>query len=135
MKALIIALAIFASECILGQTTVTVTVTDIQNEQGKVYFGLYSQDTFIKAKPNYSAIGHVKNHQTKVVFENISEGQYAITCFQDTNGNHKFDFQPNGAPAEPYGVSRNAKSYYGPPLWSDAKFIVKQEPVAINMKL
>lgn len=134
MKPLFIIIALFLSNFVIAQTTVTVTVTNISTNEGEVAFGLYTEDTFIKAAPNYSASATVENNTAKVTFENIPAGEYAISCFQDTNGNDQFDFEPNGMPAEPYGISNNAVGMYGPPSWADAKFTVAKEPVNLEIQ-
>lgn len=134
MKALTILIALILSEFAFAQETVTVTVTNIPNNQGEVLFGLYTEDTFIKAAPNYSASAKVENNTAKVTFENIPKGEYAISCYQDTNGNDQFDFEPTGRPAEPYGISNNAVGMYGPPSWADAKFTVVKEPVNLEIQ-
>lgn len=134
MKTFAILLALLLSEFVVGQTTVTVNVTNIPTDEGMVRFGLYTEGTFIKAAPDFGKSTIIKNHTCTVVFENIPAGEYAISCYQDKNLNHKFDFEPNGMPAEPYGVSNNAPSLYGPPQWLDAKFTVTNEPVSVDIR-
>ncbi|HET8810328.1 MAG TPA: DUF2141 domain-containing protein [Flavobacteriaceae bacterium] len=134
MKTVAIIIALILTELVSAQQTVTVTVTNVPNDQGKVLFGLYTEGTFIKAVPDYSATSTIENHIAKVVFENIPAGEYAVSCFQDQNSNDKFDFEPNGMPAEPYGISNNAMNMYGPPIWSEAKFSVADKPVNLEIR-
>lgn len=133
MKTFAILFTLILSEFAFGQTTLSVQVNNIPTDEGKILFGLYSEDTFMKAAPDYSQSAVVKDHSATVVFENIPEGEYAVSCFQDKNMNQKFDFEPNGMPAEPYGVSNDAPSSYGPPQWSDAKFTVAKESVSLEI--
>lgn len=134
MKTLTIIFVLFITEFSFAQTSVTVNINHIQNEEGKIYVGLYTQNTFMISKPDYSAILEVKNHSATALFKNVPAGEYAISYFQDTNDNHKLDFRPNGVPAEPYGVSNHGETLYGPPQWSASKFAVAQDPVTIKMK-
>lgn len=117
------------------ETTIAVVVENINTNEGKILFSLYTKDTFMRSAPNYTASAEIVNGTAKVVFENIPEGTYAITCFHDRNGNGKMDFEPNGMPLEKYGVSTNTINPYGPPNWNDVKFENKGEPLVFNIKL
>ncbi len=133
MKTFVILFALILSEFAMGQATITVHVTNVPTDQGEIRFGLFTEGTFIKKAPDYHETATVKDHSSTVVFENIPAGEYAISCFQDKNMNETFDFEPNGMPAEPYGLSNDAPSSYGPPLWSDAKFTVADKPVSMEI--
>lgn len=134
MKTFAIIIALLLSEFALGQTTVTVTVSNIPSDEGEVLFGLYTENTFIKATPDYHTSISIKDHMATAVFENIPAGEYAVSCFQDQNSNKIFDLEPNGMPAEPYGISNNAMNLYGPPQWSEAKFTVGATPVSMDIR-
>jgi uncharacterized protein (DUF2141 family) len=43
------------------------------------------------------------------------------------------DFQPNGMPLEAFGASNN-KMAFAPPTFEDAKFIVSDKDVSLNIK-
>lgn len=133
MKTFAILIALILSEFAFGQTTVTVLVTNIPTNEGKMHFGLYTEGTFIKAPADYGQTIGIENNTATVVFENIPPGEYAISCYQDKNLNERFDFEPNGMPAEPYGISNNAINPFGPPLWSAAKFTVTKKPVSVEI--
>lgn len=134
MKTFAIIIALLLSEFALGQTTVTVTVSNIPSDEGEVLFGLYTENTFIKTTPDYHTSVSIKDHTAMAVFENIPAGEYAVSCFQDQNSNKIFDLEPNGMPAEPYGISNNAMNLYGPPQWSEAKFTVGTTPVSMDIR-
>jgi uncharacterized protein (DUF2141 family) len=55
-----------------------------------------------------------------LVYRNLPAGPYAVTAFQDQNGNGKLDRNLMGIPTEPYGFSRDAASPMGPPSFPDA---------------
>ncbi|MFC7357607.1 DUF2141 domain-containing protein [Jejudonia soesokkakensis] len=113
-------------------TTVTVTVP-VPSNKGTVYAVLHSENTFMK-DGGVEVNSDVKDAIATITFENVTPGTYAVLLFLDTNGNKKMDFEPNGMPAEMYGASNNVMSF-GPPMWSDAKFEVANEPVAIEIRL
>jgi len=114
--------------------TITVTVPNISGSEGSILFGLYNENTFMKAPPIQSAKGKIEDGSTKITFTNVVEGEYAISCFHDTNNNKRIDFEENGMPKENYGVSNNNMSY-GPPLWNDSKFKVGSEDITLNIRL
>ncbi len=141
MKTLIIALttlsllitnAIFAqSPATSTGNTLTVTVP-IKSQEGKVGFALYNKATFMQqpldAKETKAADG-----KAIVIFENVTPGEYAVVAYHDKNSDNRMNFQANGMPLEDYGCSNNVMSM-GPPQWSDAKFEVKDTPVAIEIR-
>jgi uncharacterized protein (DUF2141 family) len=48
---------------------------------------------------------------------------YAIAMYHDQNANGKLDKNLFGIPTERYGFSNNARGTFGPPSWSEAKFV------------
>jgi uncharacterized protein (DUF2141 family) len=113
--------------------TITVTVPVASNE-GNVIFGLYDENTFMKAAPIQGLEGEIIDGKATVIFTNVVPGTYGITLFHDKNGNKQMDFEPNGMPKEMYGVSNNVMNY-GPPQWNDAKFEVSSESLAMEIRL
>lgn len=123
MKHFLTTIAIFISFVSYAQTnTLTVTVTNFKNNQGKVIVGIYNGANNFMKKTIYSKVGEIKAKTAKVVFENIPDGEYAISLYHDENSNNKLDTGWFGIPKEGYGCSNNAKGNMGPPQYEDAKF-------------
>ncbi len=114
--------------------TITVTVPNVTSSEGEVIFGLYNEDTFMKAVPLQGEKSYIENGIAKITFKNVPKGVFAISCFHDKNGNYRMDFEENGMPKESYGVSNNTMSY-GPPMWSDAKFEVGTEDLNFEIRM
>ena len=114
-------------------TTITVTVP-VSSTEGNVIFGLYDENTFMKAAPIQGLEGEIVDGKATVTFTNVAPGTYGISLFHDKNGNKQMDFEPNGMPKENYGVSNNIMSY-GPPQWNDAKFEVTDEPLELDIRM
>lgn len=114
-------------------TTITVTVP-VSSTEGNVIFGLYDENTFMKAAPLQGLEGEIIDGKATVTFTNVAPGTYGISLFHDKNGNKQMDFEPNGMPKENYGVSNNIMSY-GPPQWNDAKFEVSDEPLELDIRM
>lgn len=58
----------------------------------------------------------------QVVFKDVPPGDYAVSAFQDLNGNQKLDTNSVGLPIEPVGFSSGARVINGPPAFADARF-------------
>ena len=114
------------------QKTITATVVNISNNEGKVSFALYNKETFMKT-PLQAKNAKVVNGRSTVVFENLELGTYAILCFHDRNNNGKMDFKDNGMPMEDYGVSNNVMSF-ALPSYQDAKFDLGDKNLSLEIK-
>lgn len=138
MKNLILLVSLFVSATSFSQSEntskVTVHVNDLSGNQGCLLMGIYTERTFMKSAPEFTAKGTIKNGRTTISFEGIPPGTYAISGFHDLNGNNKMDFEPSGKPGEPYGISNNKVTPYGPPVWEDSKFEVSGIPVEMEIK-
>lgn len=132
LATLLTATFIFVVGLTTEKRTVTATVTNVTSDASKVSFALYNKETFMKT-PIQAKNGTIENGVSKVIFENIAPGDYAIICFHDKNDNDKMDFQENGMPLEDYGASNNVMSF-GPPQYEDAKFTVSDKDLDIKIK-
>lgn len=141
MQQVILAIALFITSMIFAQTatnksedgiSVTVSAVNALSDKGTVKFALYEEENFMK-QPIYSKSASVENRKSSVVFENVSQGNYAIICFHDENGNNLMDFDENGMPKESYGLSNN-KMNFGPPDFESAKFEVKSTALILEIK-
>ncbi len=140
MKTLAVLIAILISNFIAQAQeenkgiTITVMVPNVTSSEGEVIFGLYDEDTFMKAAPIQGQKSKIIDGKAKITFINVPEGTFAISCFHDKNGNNSMDFEDNGMPKENYGVSNNNLSY-GPPMWGEAKFEVSTEDLNFEIKM
>ena len=114
------------------QKTITATVVNISNNEGKVSFALYNKETFMKT-PLQAKNAKVVNGRSTVVFENLESGTYAILYFHDRTNNGKMDFKDNGMPMEDYGVSNNVMSF-AQPSYQDAKFDLGDKDLSLEIK-
>lgn len=113
--------------------TITATVNNVHNNNGKVLFGLHTKDTFMKGKGIQNASVEIKDGIATATFTNVEPGTYAIMVLHDENDNQRMDFQPNGMPKEDYGMSNNVM-VMGPPQFSDAQFEVGDKDLTIDIR-
>jgi uncharacterized protein (DUF2141 family) len=79
---------------------------------------------------------NVNSKEVTHIFENLEEGEYALTIFHDLNNNGKLDKNVFGYPTEPFAFSNNVKPVFGIPPYNNAKFKVLAKKVSIqNIKL
>lgn len=65
----------------------------------------------------------------------LPPGTYAVSVYEDLNGNHKLDHNFLGIPREPVGASNNPKERIGPPRFHDCSFYLGATPETITITL
>ena len=114
---------------------VKVDIKNIKQLKGEIVLSLTSKPEAFLAGPATKLTVKVQASSATAVFTNVAPGEYAISLFQDLNGNQKLDRNFMGIPSEPYGASNNAKGSFGPPKYTDAKFVVGTEEVSLSINL
>ncbi|MEE4257236.1 MAG: DUF2141 domain-containing protein [Bacteroidales bacterium] len=102
------------------------TISNIYPVEGELYIAVYDneQDYMDIEKTAFRKIVPVDSETLVVVFENVPYGEYAISVFQDLNGNGELDEKKIGIPAEPFGFSNDARGKLGPPKYKKARFVL-----------
>jgi len=65
----------------------------------------------------------------------LPPGTYAVSVYEDLNGNHKLDGNILGIPREPVGASNNPRGRMGPPHFDDCAFGVGTDAQTITITL
>lgn len=113
--------------------TITVSINNVSNDQGKVVFALHTKDTFMKADAIDTAESEIKDGKVQITFKDVPSGEYAIIALHDANENGRMDYQENGMPLEAYGTSNNPMAF-GPPQYEDAKFTLDNEDLDLAIR-
>ncbi|MBF8150791.1 DUF2141 domain-containing protein [Winogradskyella sp. F6397] len=113
--------------------TITVTIDNVKNDNGKVLTSLHTSKTFMKGKGIKDAETEIKDGKVTIRFKNVLPGEYAIMTMHDANDNKRMDFEDNGMPLESYGISNNVMSF-GPPNYDEAKFKVEDKDLDLNIR-
>lgn len=114
---------------------IIVNMTNFDNNEGKVFVGLYdSEVNFLKVSVK-GFIEKIENKMCSVTLKDVPNGIYAISIYHDENDNDKLDMNFMGIPKEDTSCSNNAPARFGPPKWKDAKFEVKNKTIIQNIKL
>lgn len=111
MKALLFSLAMAITtffSCMNAQNTLTVRVSNLNDSEGTLMIALYdSQETFLSPMIKRAKNPVIQGTSAEVIFENLPNGEYAITLYQDSNNNRIFDLGEYKIPIEKYGFSNN----------------------------
>lgn len=65
----------------------------------------------------------------------LPPGRYAVSVYQDVNGDRKLDHNFLGIPNEPVGASENPKGRMGPPRFNDCAFAMGKADKMIEINL
>ena len=103
-----------------------ITITNIYPAKGELYIAVYDNaDYFMDIeKTAFQKIVTINGETEQIVLRGVPDGEYAVTVFQDLNGNGELDTSSIGFPREPYGFSNDARGSFGPPKFRKAKFNV-----------
>ena len=105
-------------------------------DKGTVMLALYKKDDKWMGKASDGRVTPAKKGGVSVTFDNVPEGEYAISMYVDENNNGKLDANAIGIPIEPYAFSNDASGAFGPPSFEQAKFVVGKDKTThvINLK-
>ncbi|MFZ9005055.1 MAG: DUF2141 domain-containing protein [Robiginitalea sp.] len=122
-----------APVCQSTGVTVTVTLENVLSDRGDILAVLHTAETFMKDEGLDSFKTEARKGAITFAFENVAPGTYAISVLQDLNGNRRMDYELNGKPKEPYGMSGNDMSI-GPPTFERVKFKVGMEDLHLRIR-
>ncbi|MFD0933457.1 DUF2141 domain-containing protein [Psychroflexus salinarum] len=128
-------LVMFSHQSLVAQekTTLIVEFENIQNTSGTLYIGVFEKEDFLKRPISGKRID-VKNTTHSIQFKDLDYGVYAVSVFQDLNGNGTLDRNSNGMPSEPWAMS-GAANPFAPPYWEDVKFTFDEKNKIIKLKI
>jgi uncharacterized protein (DUF2141 family) len=119
--------------------SLTLTVTNVKNEQGVVRVLLFKGESGFPDDPDKafkSASVKISGNKAVTVFDNIPEGTYALSVFHDSQNTGKLRTNAFGIPRDGYGFSNDAMGTFGPPSFDKAAFKVTagKNNVSINLR-
>ncbi|MEO8020753.1 DUF2141 domain-containing protein [Polaromonas sp.] len=117
----------------------TITVENVQSDDGQVMVGLFdSAASFPKQVARGRSVGAAQRDATgkiQVVFAGLAPGTYAVSAFHDRDNSGKLNVNMIGVPSEPYGFSGKPAGRMGAPAFSDAAIQVPDTGAAISIEV
>ena len=101
-----------------GDISLEMEINNLQSNNGPLYIRILDENE----NPVIVGTSPVINYSTRISFDSISPGKYAIQFFHDENENQKMDFSLIGIPKEKFGSSNNVKPILGPPKFEKMLF-------------
>lgn len=110
----------------LHAATLEVEVSGLASPEGKVLIAVFNQaESWLKRPLVGRAAQPLPDGRAVLRFEDLPEGDYAISLFHDRNGNGRLDMNAMGMPTEPFAFSNNAMGNFGAPTFEAARFSLK----------
>lgn len=98
-------LILFGVNNMYAENIFTIEIHNIIINGGTIYMAIYFNEQSFKNKHPDITLQIMPNSINHLQEITLSEGEYVIAIFQDTNGNDKMDYGLFGIPKEPYGFS------------------------------
>jgi len=128
MDRLVLFAALAAAE-VAAPASLDVVLTGVRPGGGNVVVEVYgNQETFFK-KPLASKVVAADGPRLEAVFE-LPDGEYAVSAYQDRNGNGVLDKNMFHIPTEPYGLSNHFRPKWSKPTFDDCKFALAGKVVS-----
>ena len=110
-----------------SDATLTVVVTGATAEGGTVGVAVFSTADGFPGKIEKAAKTSVQPRTApvdSVVFRGLTPGHYAVSVYQDLNGNGKLDSNLFGVPKEPWGTSAKVRPSLRAPRYAEGTVAV-----------
>lgn len=116
--------------------TLEVRIKEKASTTGSFYYLIFkSKKGFPDVKKESVYLGTFSAKESSLLIENVPEGEYALTIFQDENENGKLDTNMVGIPKESFGFSNNPRILMGAPSFEKCRFQVEgKTEIEIKMR-
>ena len=108
-----------AHESLGQQSPLGIQIANVEKNKGKVVVEIYRDKSTWLEKP-FRKTTLSTNEGSKIVSFDVPDGRYAISLYQDINGNGKLDMNFLGIPKEPVGFGNNYKPFGSPKFESSS---------------
>ena len=106
-----------------GDISLEMEINNLQSNNGPLYIRILDENE----NPVVVGTSLVVNYSSRISFDSIFPGKYAIQFFHDENENQKMDFNLIGIPKEKFGSSNDVKPVLGPPKFEKMLFNLTED--------
>jgi uncharacterized protein (DUF2141 family) len=110
-----------------GDISLEMEINNLQSNNGPLYIRILDENE----NPVIVGTSPVINYSSRISFDSIYPGKYAIQFFHDENENQKMDFSLIGIPKEKFGSSNDVKPLLGPPKFEKMLFNLNENKKVI----
>lgn len=125
MQKLIICLLSICMVCSLSAQELTMKITGIKQGKGDILIAVFNAEEGFPSDTK-KAVELLRatpvDGIAELTVKTLAPGTYAVSLFQDTNGDGLLNTNFLGIPKEGYGVSNNAFNTFSAPTYKDASF-------------
>ena len=131
MFRILLCIGLFLPVSLSGQHRLEVEAQGVASSEGSILVALYREEAgFLKFDEVYRTTGApALKGTTRIVIEDLPEGDYAVAIFHDENGNDELDKNWLGIPKEPLGFSKARMKTFGPPKFRECVVSLKSDQV------
>jgi len=126
---------VYATSFAQTNNKIIVKVEHINSAEGSINVAIFNSEKTFLNTPFLTKSEDAKTGEMIFEFEEVPNGEYTISIYHDMNENGELDKNLMGIPNEPYGVSKEGKSMFGPPSYKDALFTVENMNVDLKISL
>ena len=130
-----VALVCAGAAAVVHAADLSIEITGHQTSGGKVRAALFNDAATFLGTPSKTAGSVASGAPALLVFRDLPAGVYAVSAYQDDNGNNKLDRGLFNIPSERYGFSRDARGDGGPPKFGDAQVELREPSAQYPIKL
>lgn len=115
----------------------TVILDGVEAGPAPIYVSLQREGEFMQARGSYGTIVHdAASGAVTVTLAGVEPGDYALSVWHDTNGDHIFTMGERG-PRDGWAMSfaGDMAALRGPPTFAQARFAVGDEAQAITVRM
>lgn len=129
------AVCVLADHGIAQAASVDVALNGARSSSGQFQVALVDADGYDgKAKPVAGRMLAPVGETTRISFDDVAPGRYAVMVTHDENGNGRLDTNIVGMPVEGYGFSNNP-NVMRKPTFEEAAFDVADDNVSIDITI
>ena len=106
-----------------GDISLEMEINNLKSNNGPLYIRILDENE----NPVVVGTSLVVNYSSRISFDSIFPGKYAIQFFHDENENQKMDFNLIGIPKEKFGSSNDVKRVLGLPKFEKMLFNLTED--------
>jgi uncharacterized protein (DUF2141 family) len=131
-------LMVLAASAQQDAATLTVKLSNIGSEKGKIMLALFQQPEgfpFVHQKAFRLQQVAARPGDLTVSFPQLPAGRYALAVYHDENADMKLNTNALGIPREGYGFSRNIRPKFSAPKFEEAAFdLARSSQMSVEVK-